>query len=252
MNSFKYLICVGLIFIYSDVSATDRENLFKSNWEQGIDERVQFQRPNIESIDLVALDGFVGKFIKVKIDRNSDYSKVANGSPRAEISFGGIFRFDQNKTYVVSWQTYIPSNYEFDCEQSELIAQIHQGPAAGYPPFAIFISENNTYEIHNRTQSQVDSVTAFFGKPTADVGKIVRWQLLYRPDSSGEKSITELKKDGVLVFSIKGVRNSYVKDNNSYLKLGLYKADWLKIKSNVQSRTLYYGAVSVEKIEDSD
>jgi len=220
--------------------------LFSSSWLDGVDKRIQFQRPEVKSIEIVDLQrGGIDKAVKVTINKDEDYSRVANGAPRAEISFNGFLHFQQKKEYSVSWETYIPDNYIFDTKQPELMAQIHQGPAAGYPPFALFFSEKGKYEIHNRTQSTVDSVNSFFGNLADDRGRVVSWELRYIPDATGESAVTELKKDGKLVYATKGVANSYFNDDGAYLKLGLYKADWKKKPSDVETRTIYYGRVSV-------
>ncbi|WP_165418504.1 heparin lyase I family protein [Dyella amyloliquefaciens] len=234
-------------------AAADSRNwveLFSTDWSHGVDKRIQYQMPRKDSIGVVdAPQEMGGKALKVTISKNDDYSAVANGAPRAELSFNGFLHFSQGKEYVLSWQTYMPAGYTLDRGQAEVVFQIHQGPAAGYPPFAIFLSEGGQYEVHNRTQSKADWVSAFFGRVESDRGRVVNWQLHYIPDGSGARAVTELTKDGQLVFATKGVPNAYEDDDRAYLKLGLYKADWLKKSSEVDTRTMYYGGVSV-KVRD--
>ncbi|MEX3979638.1 heparin lyase I family protein [Paraburkholderia sp. EG287A] len=220
--------------------------LFSSDWTNGIDKRIQYQEPRPDSIEPVKVDGGdLERMIKVTIYKGDDYTHVANGAPRAELSFNGFIHFEQKREYLIKWEIYIPEDYRFDTGQAELVAQIHQGPAAGYPPFALFFSGDGKYEVHNRTQSNIDSVNVFFGNLVNDRGHRVRWELHYIPDATGEGAVTELKKDGEIVYATRGVRNAYEGDEKSYLKLGIYKADWLKKPSDVDSRILYYGPVSV-------
>lgn len=224
--------------------------LFSTDWSHGVDKRIQYQMPRKDSIEVVnGPQQMGGKALKTTINKDDDYSSVANGAPRAELSFNGFLHFAQSREYVLSWKTYIPEGYELDREQPEVVFQIHQGPATGYPPFAIFLSESGQYEVHNRTQSKSDWVSAFFGRVESDRGRVVNWELRYIPDSSGARAVTELSKDGQLVFAIKGVPNAYENDDRAYLKLGLYKADWLKKPSEVGVRMMYYGSVSVKMLD---
>ncbi|HEX7636262.1 MAG TPA: heparin lyase I family protein [Noviherbaspirillum sp.] len=229
----------------------DLKELFSTDWSHGIDKRIQFQRPRAGSIELVDLGGEMGgkKLVQVTINKDDDYSGVANGTPRAEMSFNGFLHFREGGEYVIDWSMYIPGNYIIDRGQPELVFQIHQGPPAGYPPFALFISDDGEYEVHNRTQSKSDSVTALFGSVEHDRGHVVHWELHYCPDSTGKKAATELVKDGQVVFAIRGVPNAYNDDDGAYLKIGLYKADWLKKPSDVTVRTMYYGGLSVRARE---
>lgn len=248
MNKLACVAALALVANATVAKAQGEQTLFSSDWASGIDKRIQFQQPVPESIAIVSPGpANIGPAIKVTIEKNQNYGGVANGTPRAEISFNGFLHFAQGKEYIVDWETYIPESYVFDSQQPELISQIHQGPPAGYPPFALFISNSGKYEVHNRTQSPSDYVTADFGNPAADRGRVVHWQLYYVPDGSGAAAITELKMDGHSVFSIKGVPNAYKNDDMGYLKLGLYKADWTKKPSDVVERTLYYGSVTIKQ-----
>jgi hypothetical protein len=245
---FKITVAVFLLGVVGYVFATENAVLFYSNWSSGIDKRLQFQSLTEESIKVAVMEKpGLRKAVRIQINRDADYRNVANGAPRAELSFGGFLHFVQNAEYIVRWKTYIPEDYVFDSKQPELIAQIHQGPAAGYPPFALFISEMGTYEVHNRTARPVDAVTGFFGSPLSDIGRVVQWQLRYRPDWTGENSLTELTKDGKIVFSLKNTKNSYENDNRAYFKFGIYKSDWLKKESDVSFRMMYFGDVLIEE-----
>ncbi|MFX1761090.1 heparin lyase I family protein [Paraburkholderia sp. A1RI-2L] len=222
--------------------------LFSSAWKHGVDRNIQYQMPDKDSIQVVDFgDPVMPYALKVKISRDENYGHVANGTPRAEISFGEYIKFHRNNEYVVKWQTYIPSNYKFDKKQPEVITQIHQGAQIhwGYPTLALFFSTDAGYGVRSRTGKSVDSVGKIFGNLEADRGRVVDWTLRYIPDDMGEKAVTELFKDGERVFQTLGVPNAYPGDDAAYLKVGLYKAGWKTKPTDVDVRTLYYGRISI-------
>ncbi|WP_168787609.1 heparin lyase I family protein [Paraburkholderia aromaticivorans] len=238
-----------VVLAFSTNSAFSSDVLFYTDWSNGIDKHIQCQAPNTESIKIARpADVDLPPMMQATIDKSDNYSKVANGTPRAEISFNGFVYFEQKKEYVIDWSIYIPKDYEFDSKQQELIAQIHQGPNAGYPPFGLFFSGDGQYEVHSRTLYRPDFITEFFGSASSDRGSLVHWQLRYLPDGTGEYAITELRKNGKVVFETNGLPNAYQKDDKAYLKLGLYKAQWLTDPSTVEKRTLFYGPVSIRVI----
>src|SRR5438105_148270 len=83
------------------------------------------------------------------------------------------------------------------------------------------------------------------GDAEAARGRWVRWDLVYRGDSSGSAAETELSRDGESVWSASGSPNAYPGDDQAYLKLGLYKWDWQKKPSDVDERTLFVSDVAV-------
>jgi hypothetical protein len=223
-------------------------DLFSSDWHNGIDTRLELQRASPGAIRVVGLDRPDMRLaLEFTIERDTDYRGVANGTPRAEVSFNRFLHFMRGRAYTIRWQTLIPEDYRFDAQQPEVIAQIHQGPAAGYPPFALFIAGNGQYEVHNRTNDRRDDVTRLFGAPLDDRGHVVDWLLRYIPDDAGQHALTELSENGRVVFRLTGVPNAYRNDDGAYLKLGLYKAAWQHAPSDVDRRSLYYGRVSVRE-----
>ncbi|WP_213226628.1 heparin lyase I family protein [Caballeronia sp. NK8] len=231
---------------YALSDSSTEKLLFFSDWTHGIDARLQYQRASADAIQIVALrDVPSGKGLRFSIQRSADYTGVANGTPRAEISFGGFLHFARGHEYIVEWQMRIPEDYQFDSQQEEVIGQIHQGPAAGYPAFALFISGDGQYEVHSRTEFKRDYVSQLFGTPLLDRGRLVKWKLVYVPDPSGRLARTELFKDGEMVFSLAGVPNAYAADDSAYFKLGIYKAQWKRKPSDVAVRTMEYGSISI-------
>lgn len=220
--------------------------LFSSSWSSGIEKEI-----NLEATDKNAIEvedfGYpqMPRAIRVKISRSDNFELVANGVPRAELSFDAVVRFHRNQEYVVKWQTYIPTDYRFDGKQPEVISQIHQGNASGYPTLALFFSAEQQYGIRSRTGRTEQSIGMAFGSLAEDKGKIVNWTLHYIPDDTGKQALTELYKDDLIVFRSTGIPNAYPNDDNAYFKIGLYKADWKKKASDVNQRILYYGRVSI-------
>jgi hypothetical protein len=241
------LLAAAVSSAYGQAPATE---MFSTDWSHGIDRRLLLQQATPDAIRVVRLArADMDTAVLFTISRNTDYQRVANGTPRAELSFNRFLHFERGKDYVIQWQILIPDGYRFDTQQPELIAQIHQGPAAGYPPFALFIAGNGQYEVHNRTHNPRDSVTRLFGSPMDDRGRVVNWMLRYVPDDSGRLAVTELFEDGRSVFRLTGLPNAYPDDDRAYLKLGIYKASWQRAPTDVEQRSLYYGRVTVQQRE---
>ncbi|MFC4706374.1 MULTISPECIES: heparin lyase I family protein [Paraburkholderia] len=242
--------------VLADASGTPGfDVLFSSAWGHGVDSKIQYQMPNRDSIQVVDLaNSAMPHALKVTISRDENYENVANGVPRAEISFGEYIKFHRNEEYFVRWQTYIPGNYKFDKKQPEVIMQIHQGAQIhwGYPTFALFFSTDTGYGVRSRTGQSTDSVGKIFGSPEADRGRVVDWTLRYIPDDTGENAVTELLKDGGVVFQTRGVPNAYPGDDAAYLKFGLYKAGWKTKPTDVDIRTMYFGRVSILRRNSSN
>lgn len=225
------------------------ETLFSSSWLDGIEKEVNLQTTDKHAIEVEDI-GYpqMPRAIRVKISRSDNFERVANGVPRAELSFDAVVRFHRNQEYVVKWQTYIPTDYRFDGKQPEVISQIHQGNASGYPTLALFFSAEQQYGIRGRTGRAEQSVGRTFGNLAEDKGKITNWTLHYIPDDTGKQALTELYKNDLIVFRSAGIPNAYPNDDNAYFKIGLYKADWQKKASDVSQRILYYGRISISVV----
>jgi hypothetical protein len=250
---FKKFAAIGILFfklssiaIGGEMFDSHNQTLFSSSWSNGIDKRISIQATDRHAVEIEDTDiPEMPRALKVKIARNDNFEFVANGVPRAELSFDAIVRFQRKRKYIVKWQTYIPIEYRFDEKQPEVISQIHQGNASGYPTLALFFSSEQKYGIRSRTGRVEQSVGKMFGNPMRDKGKIVNWTLLYIPDDTGKRAVTELYKDDLIVFRSAGISNAYPGDDSAYFKIGLYKADWIKKASDVNERVLYYGRISI-------
>lgn len=200
---------------------------------------------NPGSVTLVKNPGnFQAKVVKISLNKTDDFSRVCNGSPRAEISFQSNFNFRRNREYLVEFSTYIPSQFKFDFKQPEIIAQIHQKLNTGSPVFALVL-DGDKYQARVRSD-KVDTQNVTIAQAGSDKDKWVSWMLRYRPDSSGVSSISELYKNDELSFSANGHPNSYPTDDGAYFKFGLYKWWWNAKPSDVTNRRLYFGDLTVK------
>lgn len=186
----------------------------------------------------------------LKVLKNADYSKIANGSARSEIQLAKAFRFKQGKTYTINWSTYIPSNFDIDDKNFVIFTQIHQGDRSGAPTLAITILGEN-YAISQRGGEYPQKISA--GKKfccvSDDKGKWVNWKLMYKPVDDGPESATVLWKDGSEIFNVSGKPNAYLGDNEAYLKFGLYKPHWNDNGSQASEASISFGPITIIKSE---
>jgi hypothetical protein len=223
--------------------AASYQVIYRADFAAGIDRSLLLQGPRPDSFALVdAPGGHGGKALRISINRSDNFSGVANGVPRAEVSVAGT-RIAQGREYFIEWTEYLPSDYAFDSAQPEGLAQIHSGPSAGTPPLSLTLEAGGKYQVDVRdgNGSLVDSRAA----GAADRGRWVKWAMHYRGDASGSTSISEVVKDGVVVASSNGRRNAYAGDNAAYFKAGIYKWWWQERPSDVQTRTIYLADITI-------
>lgn len=228
--------------------ASTYDSMFATNWSGGIDAGIGVQA---NSGDITVVDDPVTagrKAVRVQMSRAEDFSRIANGVPRAELIFPKAVSFSQGPDYLIRWSTFIPVGFTFDSKQAVIITQVHQGEWTGGPTVALSLL-GNQYAISERGGANTATVSA--GKwlccADADKGKWVNWALRYVADDSGQHASTQLWKDGRSVFAAQGVPNAYPGVQDAYLKMGLYKAGWNSSPSDVNEITLFFGPVSVAK-----
>jgi hypothetical protein len=228
--------------------ASTYENLFTTGWDKGIgsDIGVQANPGDIAVVNDPVVAG--RKAVRVHITQSEDFSKVANGVPRAELIFPKAVTFSQGPDYLLRWSTFIPAGFAFDSKQAVIITQIHQGEWTGGPTVALSL-QGKQYAISERGGANTSTVSA--GKwlccADADKGRWVNWSLRYVADDSGHRASTQLWKDGRSVFALQGKPNAYPHVQDAYLKMGLYKSGWKNSASDVSDITLFFGPVSVSR-----
>jgi hypothetical protein len=224
------------------------DKLFSTTWSGGIDAEIGVQA---NAGDIVVVDDPVvagRKAVRVQMSKSEDFSKIANGVPRAELIFPKAVSFSQGPDYLLRWSTFIPAGFKFDTKQAVIVTQVHQGKWTGGPTIALAL-QGKRYAISERGGANTTTVSA--GKwlccADSDQGKWVNWALRYVADDSGHHASTQLWKDGHSVFASQGTPNAYVGVQDAYLTMGLYKAGWNESSSDVSEITLFFGPVSVSK-----
>lgn len=226
----------------------DETHVYRSDWARGIDPRLRLQEPAPQNIATAEIPGIRGTLLKVTMSRSQNFSDVASGTPRSEVSFFPVFRFVNGRDYEVRWSTVIPADYRFDARQPELVAQLHQGSSDGSPLFALLLN-NGKYEVDVRGAPGTPSRSFAFGDPAADRGQAVRWVLRYRPDDRGSDALTDVFRNGERVVHVAGIPNAFPDDRHAYFKLGLYKWWWKTRPSDVTERTMYYGDIEMKVLQ---
>lgn len=228
--------------------ASTYTTLYGAGWQSGIDSSIVVQA-NPGDVTIVADPVVSGsKAVRVSISRSENFSAVANGAPRAELLFPTPVRFAQRKDYLIRWSTYLPPTFAFDSKQLVIITQIHQTSDSGSPTIALTLL-GTQYAISERggLNPTVVSGAKWLCCADADRGKWVHWALRYVPDETGQHAYTELYKNGTSVFGTRGAANAYPGDQSAYLKIGLYKPNWIKQPSDVAQMTVMYGPVYVSQ-----
>ncbi|MGZ3238227.1 MAG: heparin lyase I family protein [Burkholderiaceae bacterium] len=225
-------------------SSNGFRSIYQTGFQTGIDNGLMLQQPNANSIQIAQSPCSPNRnSLRVAMRRQDDYSRVANGVPRAEVNFFGRFTFQMRQEYRVNWSTCLPPDFQFDSQQPEGITQIHSGQPQGSPPFGLtLVGARYEAQLRNGSHTQTFNI----GSANSDRGRWVHWTLHYRPDSSGTNAISELEKDGAIVMSANGQPNAYPNDSRGYLKVGIYKWWWKDRPSDVTERTMYFGDIVVE------
>lgn len=246
INRKNFLLClIFLLLSFKGLNAQEKAkpnytNFFKNEWSQ--------ERPNnnaIQKSNKVLRNGQTS----LRFEINKDDIVVHKGK-RAEIA-GKVERLDgQEKWYKLL--VYLPKEYVAD-PTAEVIAQwyaipyLPKGKTWGPPPISLRI-DGGRWKV-----AVVDS-----GDPTAprkmnDLGDYTtetwtEWvfHVKFSSKISNDDGLLEIWKSGVKVYTKTG-QNYFEDKRGSYLKLGIYKPDWLmgNSKSKVNKRVLYYGDVKI-------
>lgn len=223
---------------------------FKSNFESGKivphphNADGWYTQANPSALNIVqSPGGKKGKSLRITINKDDDFSAVANGSPRAELLRPR--EFYHGETYIIKWKTFLPDFFEIDDDKNEeIITQIHQNAPSGSPPFALGIAGNRYFMV---SDTPAGKNKKFFGNVTGDKGKWINWTLEYKPAFSAN-GLSKLSMNGQPVADFTGP-NAYPNRDVGYLKIGIYKWFWNKqsYPSKVNSLTVYFDDVSISQ-----
>lgn len=213
-------------------------------WRDGIPPH-STQAPTPRSITTGPIEPGSPPLLEIRIDRTDDFSRVANGTPRAEIVLNRA-PFVNGTDYVLQWSTRLPDDFEIDETTPEVITQILQLRPAGSPAFSLLLN-GNRYGIEVRSYAKEVPRGTSFGTPAEDRGRVVCWRLRYVPDPTGHAAVTELYQDGALVYGERGFPNMYAGDARPYLKMGIYKWAWLDKATGITRRQIAFGPVTLSK-----
>lgn len=233
-----------------DIRPTSYRLIYWNDWQAGIGD-LEFQKAQRSDIVWIRDPLVVGRHaIRVQLRRGENFTRLVNTLPRAEFLLPRDIVLAPGQEYLIQWRTYLPSDFVFDRQQMEIITQIHQSGLTGSPPFMLtLLGQEYAFSV----RGGVDTAHGFGARLCcvgADLGNWVEWALQYVPDASGRQAVTHLWKDGVSVFDGSGRPNAYPGDMYAYVKFGVYKPDWLKSPSDIDSVTLYFGEVSVAMKEE--
>lgn len=249
------LMFAAMLVSHKPLAAAAERLLFETDWRAGVDVRlgVQAAAPSDVWVEHALGMQMPAHRLHVRIRRDADFSRVANGAPRAEAVFSNVARFASGKRYVIAWQTWIPPDYSLDGMHTEIMTQIHQRQASGPPPVMLTLTGSQyTISVRGGVHTQHGAGVAICCAD-ADRGKWVTWRLDYQPDSTGKEALTVLRKGGRVVYDGAGSPNAYPAESQAYLKIGLYDPDhWQKAPEAVISRTLVYGPVRILEITQEE
>jgi hypothetical protein len=220
--------------------------VYQSNWSSGIDPQLRAEALS-GALKTVPSAEYGGVVLRARMNRNDDFTHVANGVPRAEINFSPVAHLVNEHDYWIIWSTMMDKDYHIDMVQPEIISQIHQSSRSpGSPPFSLMLA-GAQYQVDIRGGRGTPSVSIKFGNPIDDRGRFIFWRLHYRPDHDGLYSVTDLYKDGIKVVHEDGLPNAYVGEGVGYFKIGIYKWWWLTRPSNVIERQMNYGDIDIKE-----
>src|SRR5437868_6513708 len=114
------LALFAMLCLVAPLHAAGERVVYRLDPAQGFDRGVMLQQPGPDCIRIdAAPGGRSGRAIVVSVSRDASYGGVANGAPRAEMSFAPSVRFALGHRYVIRWSTFLPADYAPDRQQPE-------------------------------------------------------------------------------------------------------------------------------------
>lgn len=200
------------------------------------------------------------------ITNNSNYSSKlqvlkSDNVRRCEIAYRKALNHLSEQWY--EWDVMLGEDYGVFDVMGELIMQMHDSPdnddwstehAKISPNLGLYI-ENGHYKFHRQWASNREAIRSELNKNivdlgliTSDIGKWIKWKLHVKWGyESFFEPITELYKDGELVYCANGLPNCVNGAVAPYFKVGCYTYNYVDSPSqcNSTSRTMWVDNINV-------
>ena len=200
------------------------------------------------------------------ITNNSNYSSKlqvlkSDNVKRCEIAYRKALNHLSEQWY--EWDVMLGEDYGVFDVMGELIMQMHDSPdnddwstehAKISPNLGLYI-ENGHYKFHRQWASNREAIRSELNKNivdlgliTSDIGKWIKWKLHVKWGyESFFEPITELYKDGELVYCANGLPNCVNGAVAPYFKVGCYTYNYVDSPSqcNSTSRTMWVDNINV-------
>lgn len=188
--------------------------------------------------------------MKAHININEDFSRVANGTPRAEILNTKTMLSNDSK-YLMEFKTYLPSDFQIEqTENRHIFFQVHQKSSLGSPQLSLGIYRNNyrvTSSFSNTPPYKHQALVKDLDLINNDLGKWVQWSIYYRPSYSKNGEIM-IWKNNKLILNFKGF--CAYEDPLGYLKFGIYKWNWKIGETSTTDIATYFSDIIIYKVKD--
>lgn len=193
---------------------------------------------------------------RFELDRND---RVISGSKRCEISTTSPKQFSEN---IYKFKVLLPNNageeYKLDSNSEEILLQLKGIPdkdlneKGNSPSFALLTSKGH-WKIDSRWDTNPNTVKANFRRVDLGeytVGKWTEWEIHVKWGWLPEhNTILEIYKDGVKLVDLNGQPNTTNDVQAPYLKLGIYKWQWMDKNSSsiLDKRVVYFKDVVIQE-----
>lgn len=176
--------------------------------------------------------------------KNDNFTNVINGLPRAELCNSEIL-FSNENTYKIEFKTLIPNNFIFEEQEDNrmIIFQLHQLSNFGSPALAITLNKTDYFlECNN---GEIFTVNEKIKSAVEDIGIEKNWEIIYKP-SFENNGIVNISINNQNLIDLSNIVNSWNED--SYIKIGLYKWNWQINPSSVNIINMFYSDLFVSNI----
>lgn len=204
-------------------------------------------------------DGYAAK---LQINYNTDYEThlaAYNGKPRSNISHSyAPFRFRYGNTYVVSFDLYLPLDFQIDTNANNQVAVcgFHSADSGegtqcnipGQSSCRLDIFGDTLYYGHGYVDESL--VSHYLKFPICDLSELIGVKTNFKisfKSRQNKKGRVRIWKNGQQIINFKGQTCRTGVNELNYLKLGPYKYSWKLVATSTTNHTLYYSNIHVKK-----